>query len=291
MSVVRKVFNLIWFVFLAPVSQAGIVEVKAGSAKAPDGLRIDYDVRGKGETSLVFVHCWSCNRGFWRKQLDVFAKEYQVVSLDLGGHGSSGAEREPWKVLGLAGDVVAVMDTLDLKRVVLIGHSLGGPVALETARLKPESVIGVVCVDTVHDADLEFPEGMLDQMIGQFRADYKGTMTQFIQRMFPAGTDPALIQWVTEQANRTDPEVTLPIMKDFENVDLKQCLRGVKAPVRGINAAVLPGLIPKTEIEHNRKYADYDAVLIEGVGHFLQLEKPDAFNAHLAEVLKELTQE
>ncbi|NIS33422.1 MAG: alpha/beta hydrolase, partial [Actinobacteria bacterium] len=51
------------------------------------GLTLHYDTRGSGDTALVFVHCWACDRAYWREQLDVFADRYRVVSLDLGGHG------------------------------------------------------------------------------------------------------------------------------------------------------------------------------------------------------------
>jgi len=61
--------------------------VTTGIARAVDGLDIAFDVRGHGETALVFVHCWACDRTFWREQLDAFADRYRVVLLDFGGHG------------------------------------------------------------------------------------------------------------------------------------------------------------------------------------------------------------
>jgi pimeloyl-ACP methyl ester carboxylesterase len=85
----------------------------------------------------VFVHCWACDRTYWREQVDVFAADHQVVTLDLAGHGESGAGRETWTVKGLAGDVQAVVEALDLERVILIGHSMGGPVSRRHAAYAP----------------------------------------------------------------------------------------------------------------------------------------------------------
>ena len=108
-----------------------ITTVTTGTARAPDGVEISYDIRGKGDIALVFVHGWACDRSFWREQLDTFAGDYRVVSVDLAGHGQSKADRTTWSVASLGGDVQAVVEKLNLNKVILIGHSLGGPVCLE----------------------------------------------------------------------------------------------------------------------------------------------------------------
>jgi pimeloyl-ACP methyl ester carboxylesterase len=61
-------------------------------------------------------------------------------------------------------------------------------------------------------------------------------------------------------------------------------LAGVKAPVRGLNCA--PPMAPPTAIGVNRKYADYDAVVVQDVGHFMMLERPGVFNAQLEKLLR-----
>ena len=128
--------------------------VVTGTAHSADGAAIAYDVRGKGDITLVFIHGWACDRSFWREQLDIFARDYRVVALDLGGHGDSQVDRDAWSLAVLGGDVQAVADELNLNRVILIGHSLGGMVSLEAARLMPERVLGVVGVDTTPNYNL-----------------------------------------------------------------------------------------------------------------------------------------
>ena len=68
--------------------------VREESIAAADGVSLVYDVRGTGDTALVFVHCWACERSFWRGQVDHFADRFRVVAIDLPGHGASGTERE-----------------------------------------------------------------------------------------------------------------------------------------------------------------------------------------------------
>jgi len=255
---------------------------------AADGVPIVYDVRGSGDVTLVFVHCWACNRGYWREQLDAFAPGYQVVSLDLAGHGASGKARTSWSLDGLAGDVAAVVDDLGLERVVLVGHSMGGPVALLAAARLGERAEAVVCADALHDVSSEMDAAVVDQMLRMFEADYAGAMTSMVGMMFPPGGDTALAGWVARNAAVTDSAVALALIRDYPNLDLPAALAAAGVPVRCINATPRPPWGPVTAVEANRTHGDFDAVLMDSVGHFLMLERPAEFNAKLLDVLAAL---
>lgn len=259
----------------------------AASVTTRDGVRIVYDVRGQGDTTLVFVHCWSCDRSFWHNQLDAFADRYRVVTLDLAGHGESGANRKNWTVLSLAGDVRAVADALKLQRIILVGHSMGGPVSLEAARLLRGRVRGVIAADTLHNADQPLTAAMLQPIVAKLKADFPGAMGSFMGSMFAKTSDPAVRDWVEKKARAARPEVAVGLMLDFPNVSLPKLFAGAGVPIRAINAK--PPGAPPTNIEGNRKYADFDAVLMDGVGHFLQLERPKEFNEQLARFVTALS--
>jgi pimeloyl-ACP methyl ester carboxylesterase len=269
---------------VAVVHPPPLIEV---TTTTTDGVPLAYDMRGSGDTDLVFIHCWSCDRTFWREQLDFFAESYRVVSIDLPGHGASGSERESWHIADLAADVKTVVDELGLERVVLIGHSMGGPVSLFAAQLMPERVIGIACIDTLHNAEMEYPKEQFEQILAGYESDFAGTMARMVQGAFPEGADPELIDWVLGKSQAAEPEVAIALLRDFPRLDLRAAFSAVKVPIRCINAQ--RGY--PTEVEINRKYADFDAVLMEGVGHFLHLEKPDETNAHLARILADLTTE
>lgn len=259
--------------------------VVEGKARAPDGVELSYDVRGAGETALVFVHCWSCDRTYWRHQLDELAGDYRVVALDLGGHGRSGDDRTAWTISALGGDVQAVIEALGLRRAILVGHSMGGPVSLDAARRMPGRVIGVVCADTLHDAERKLPAEMAAAILAGFEADFAGTMRQGAKLMFRDDADPAVVEWVMTRAVAAKPAVALPLMRELMTLDLAPLLASAKVPIRCINAAPYGPMPVATNVEANRKHADFDAVLLDGVGHFLQLEKPAEFNARLRAVL------
>lgn len=258
---------------------------------AADGVAIAYDVRGAGATSLVFIHGWCSNRAFWREQLDVMADKYRVVAIDLPGHGSSGRARQDWSIASFANDVMTVVEALDLKRVVLIGHSMGGLVSLEAAPLLPERVIGMIGVDTISDVESEKQPEMMDQVIAALEADFEGSMAAFMPHMFSPNAAPGLVRWATESSVKADHVMALAIMRGVSELDEKELLSSVDVPVRCIYAAPEDSSESRSFVETNGKYADFDAVFVEGVGHFLHLEDPQSFNYHLGVFLKELEEQ
>ena len=195
---------------------------------APNGVSISFDSRGKGEVSLVFVHCWACDRSFWKEQLDVFARDYRVVSLDLAGHGASGTDREQWSIAGLAGDVKTVIEELGLQRCILIGHSLGGPVSLVAAARMPRRVVAVIGVDTIHSVDFQFPREAVENMVHGFESDFTGMMEAAVAASFPESPNKSVLEWVTDRAKEANPEAVLAIASDFPNFDPREALSSVK---------------------------------------------------------------
>ena len=291
MKTLRQIGSLVFALALltgCEQSSDNIAPVAAATVRAPDGVEIAYDVRGKGEIALVFIHGWACDRSFWREQLDTFAGDYRVVSLDLAGHGESKADRTSWPLASLAGDVQAVVEKLDLKKVILVGHSLGGPVALEAARLMPDRVLAVIGADTLHDAEIQYTEQMVRKTLASFNADFQQTMTGFVRLMFPEDPNSALADWAVSKACSANQQAALAIVRETPNLDIKQSFSAAKVPIRCINVAPYPPTNTETKIQKNRKYADFDAILMQHVGHFPMLERPEEFNSHLRKILSNL---
>lgn len=260
------------------------------SLELADGATLAYETFGQGETTVVMLHCWGCNRQFWRHQVAPLVEAgYRVVTLDLPGHGDAGRQRDQWRVGAYAHDVERLVNELDLRHIVLVGHSMGGPVAAMSAPLLDERLLGIVCVDTLHDAEFEWPEDLSDRMAQRFEADMAGALDGFLAQMFPPGTDPGLIDWVREQALAADSEALVALMRDFGNLDQVAMLDAVQVPVRCINALPEDGRGMPTDVETNRRYADFDVVLMNNVGHYPQLEAPERFNRNLLDLLAELT--
>jgi pimeloyl-ACP methyl ester carboxylesterase len=174
-------------------------------------VEIRYEVAGRGEPALVFVHGWSCDRSYWRAQMDHFASAHRVVALDLGGHGESGLARESWTMAAFGDDVRAVVEELDLPRVILVGHSMGTYVIFEAARLMPDRVVALVPVDQIFDPDQGFGEEERERFLAGLRADFSTATQAFVrQYLFGEGADSALAKGIAADMAAAPPAVAPP---------------------------------------------------------------------------------
>lgn len=271
--------------FLTLVVSFGSYDSNVGVVAAADGVPIHYSVQGKGEPTLVFIHCGGCDRHVWDNQVSVFAKNQRVVTIDLPGHGESGQGRKNWSVESFADDVNTVITKLKLKRVILVGSSMGGPIVLEATRRMPERVVAIVPVDTLHNVEYKLPQEQLDAVFKQLRADYKGAMTGFLNQMLFSPSTPAAVKTrITSEVTSRPPELAIAILKGILAYDSIPALKEVKVPIHAINADMNP-----TNLEINRKYApQFEVVIIKGSGHYPMLEDPTHFNQLLTDYLQQL---
>jgi pimeloyl-ACP methyl ester carboxylesterase len=258
---------------------------KTAIVAAPDGVPIHYSVQGKGEPTLVFIHCGGCDRHVWDNQVPVFAKNYRVVTIDLPGHGESGQGRKNWSIESFADDVNTVITKLNLKRVVLVGSSLGGPIAVEATRRMPGRVQAIVPVDVLQNVETKVDPAQLEQVFKQLRADYKGAITGFLnQLLFSPNTPAAVKNRMISEVTSRPPELSIAILEGIIGYNSVPALREIKVPIRAINGDLNP-----TNLEVNRKYApQFDAAIIKGSGHYPMLENPERFNELLTDALRSL---
>jgi pimeloyl-ACP methyl ester carboxylesterase len=255
--------------------------VGPGVVAAPDGVEIAYTVSGEGLPALVFVHGWLCDQTFWSAQVEQFNQSNTVITIDMPGHGLSGMDREGWPLMAYGGDVQAVVERLDLEEVVLIGHSMGGAIVLEAARLMPERVIGIVAVDSLHNAEFKYTPEQIESFLTSFENDFAGSCEGVSASWFAEGADPELVKRVTSDLCDGSPEIGLALQRQFFTYDGASALAAVEVPVRYINATGFP-----TRPEINMKYQpDFSGVIVEDVGHFLMMERPDVFNELLRQVV------
>ncbi len=253
-----------------------------GSVASADGVEIKYDVAGQGSPALVFVHCWSCNRGFWDEQFKHFAKKYRVVRLDLAGHGESGDERKDYTMAAFGADVVAVADKLGLKKIVLIGHSMGGPVAAEAEKRLGDRVIGVVGVDTFHTGWQNPEMEEIDEFVKPFEENFAENADKFVRSIFPPESDKALVERVTGTLAAAEQAVAVSAMRNLLVWILKErqaAFERMDKRLRNINADPAGDQEPPHE----------SVVLVNGASHFVPQEKPAEFNRALNAMIAEFT--
>jgi len=256
-------------------------------ALSADGVPIAFRVQGDGEPVLVFVHGWCCDKSYWEAQAAHFSKKHKVVAIDLAGHGESGLGRETWTIAAFGEDVVAVADKLGLERMVLIGHSMGGPVVLEAAKRMPGRVIGLVGADTFKIIEPEFTREQANEWLTSFRADFVGTTDRHVRSMFPPGADSVLVEKIVADMCAAPQQVGLGALEaslDFLFNDLPGALQETGPPIRCINSNMY-----STDLETARRYASsFEVSFMSGVGHFVMNEDPETFNRLLEEAVAEL---
>lgn len=252
-----------------------------GTATHPDGTPIAYESHGDGNPALVFVHGWSCDRSYWKEQLPAFSSDFRVVTVDLAGHGESGLARREWTISSFGEDVTAVVESLGLERVVLIGHSMGGDAILESARRLPGRVLGLVWVDTYRSLGTPKTDERIQTLQAPFRSNFQEATRAFVRSMFPSSCDPALAEWVVEDMSAAPPEVALPAMKAAWSFDreVPGALAELNLPLTAITPDTPPGDIPSMQ-RHG-----VEVVSMQDVGHFPMLEEPARFNTLLREVI------
>jgi pimeloyl-ACP methyl ester carboxylesterase len=247
-------------------------------------MRIAYETRGAGDIAVVLVHGWSCDRSYFRHQLESLSDKYQVVAVDLAGHGDSELGRQNSTIASFGADVAAVVKKLRLKRTVLVGHSMGGDVVVAAARLLKGRVIGLVWADDYKDLEPPRSDADIEAFVAQFRKDFPGKTDKVVRSLFRADADPALVNMVAKDMSSAPPLVgTTSIESSFKYArEIPGALSELKLPVIAINAD--NGATDEASLaRHGVK-----SVVMKGTGHFLMLEDPKRFDTLLVSAIEEL---
>ncbi len=260
-------------------------------AYSSDNTPISYSVYGKGDTCLLFVHGWSCDSRYWDLQVPEFKRKYKVVTIDLAGHGHSGVNRKIYTMDLFGDDVAAVVKKIKAKRVILIGHSMGGSVIVHAAKKLPKTVIGLIGIDTLHNVEDKFTSEQLEALVGPFLNDFQKNADGFVRSMFQPGTDPDLVNWIAADMSAAPDFVAISAIREylgeFVSGEAAEIFKQVRLPVRMISADLWP-----IDYEANRRHMlSFNAVIMPKTGHFLMMERPEEFNDILADTIDWIKQD
>ncbi|WP_409462456.1 alpha/beta fold hydrolase [Amycolatopsis sp. GA6-003] len=200
----------------------------------PDGTRIHYTATGPATgTALTLIHGWGCDRGDFDPIVKHLPPEVRVLAVDLAEHGDSRSDRDTWTIEEFARDVAAVLAAESVDSAVVAGHSLGGAVAVETARQLPDTVTQVIALDALHYLSL-FPaqsEEDVQALLQPFREDFTGAMRGMVEAGSPEGTDPSLVDsYIRKMASVRQPGGLLAL-EGLARWDMDAALREVAQPI------------------------------------------------------------
>ena len=255
-----------------------------------DGTPVSYEIYGAGEPTLVFVHGWSCDARYWRAQASHFSKKHRIVILDLAGHGHSGMSRTKYTMGAFGEDVRAVTEAVGSPRVILIGHSMGGSVIAEAARIMPNRVIGLIGIDTLDNIEYPLTSEELKKMTAPLEKDFRAGSRQFIGEMILPQTDPQLREWILSDVSAAPPAVALSAMNEM----MSQYITGesakifdeIRIPVVTVNG----DLWPINYVANRRHMFSFDAIVLKEADHFLMMDRAEEFNRALEKAINTILQ-
>ena len=255
-----------------------------GFVTTADSVRIHYTDQGVGGPTLVLVHGWSCDGTYWGAQVAEFAKTHRVVTVDLAGHGQSSAGRVTYTMELFGEDVVTVLKALDLKDVILVGHSMGGAVIVEAALQAPDRIGGLVGVENFQNISLSLPESAIANFMGPFRQNFHDSVEEWVAGMFAGGPGTELARAVASDMASAPENVALGAMLEmmswYGSEPVKR-MRKLTVPLMSINVD-----IPGTDVAALKAIIPgYECRIMEKHGHFLMREDPEGFNKVFAETL------
>ncbi len=250
------------------------------TAASVDGVQIHSTSTGKGPKTVVLVHGWTCDETAWSEQVPVLSKKYRVLTLDLPGHGKTGAPADGKLSMDLfARAVDAVRAEAKADHVVLVGHSMGTAVVVQYARLYPQHVAALVFVDglvTLGADRRRAPDP--NQVAGPDGHKYRETM---IRGMFSPTTTPANQTKILDMMLAAPDSTAVGAMNaTFDPAIWKGDV--LSMPILGIYADKSPSGNQAYMKDHFPKMEYHE---VAGTGHFVMLDNPAEFNRILLEFL------
>jgi pimeloyl-ACP methyl ester carboxylesterase len=254
-----------------------------------DGVHIEYRVYGTGEPAIVLVHGWSCDANYWNAQLEVLKAKYTVVAVDLAGHGASGGNRSDWSMANYGDDVASVVRQLPNRQIVVVGHSMGGTVALEATRRIGDRVIGIIAVDALKTiGQPPLPARQIETRLAPFRADFIGETRKFVtESLFPKGADPQFVNKIAYDMSLEPPQIGVASMQALLATDLAPVVADIHVPVLAINS----DLAPTDEVRIRKSLPGFKAQVIANSSHFLMMDDAARFNPVLLQDIETLVRQ
>jgi pimeloyl-ACP methyl ester carboxylesterase len=241
-----------------------------------DGSRIHYQSYGKGREALVLVHGWTCSVDYWRDLIPDLSKRSRVIAIDLPGHGQSDKPQIAYSMDLFARAVDAVMRDAGVKRAVLIGHSMGTPVARQFYRKYPQKTLAIVIVDGALRpfGDKKIMDGFMAGLRGP---NYKDAGAQMLAGMAGPNLAPEAKERIQASYLNTPQYVIVSAMEGMADESIWGQDK-INVPVLAIMTKS-PFWPADTEQFYRSIAPRLDFQRWDGVGHFLMMEKPKEFDA------------
>ena len=247
--------------------------------KTVNGIEIYYEITGEGPP-LLLIHGLGSSSRDWEYQLPAFKVHYQVITVDLRGHGQSSKPKEPYSIRGFADDVVALLKSLNFKSVHVLGISMGTSVGFELVLAYPDMVktfVGVnmgvsLPVKSLGEKWQFLKRTLIVKLVGMKK------MGEFLApRLFPDPSQVHLQKIVADRWAENDKKAYLNAMNALKNWSVEEQLSQIQVPTL-IIASDGDYTPVQVKEEYVVKIPNSRLVVMEHAHHAVPVEKPDEFN-------------
>lgn len=283
--------------------------VTHGYVKSFDGTKLFYSIEGKG-LPLVFCYGLVCSSLHWTYQIDYFQNNYRAVWFDYRGHHNSEFPKDLKSLTleNMALDLGILLDELDIREAVFLGHSMGVNTVLEFYRQQPHRVRGMVLANGTAKPPLEtlfrnnaFQAGFKilkslydksPEAVSLFWKLQKGNPITRSLITFggfnPHLTPPEDIQLYLNQVAEMDPGILVHLIQNYDNYDASAWLHTVQVPTL-ILAGERDSVIPIEQQELMKQLIPQSRmVTIPHGSHCPQMDLPDLVNLQVEKFLTEI---
>ena len=238
--------------------------------------------RGEGDPAIFLLHGIGGSKGYWDRELEVFANAgYRAVALDLPGYGDS-ETIDPYTLSGVARSLEHLIDTIAPKRAVLLGHSMGGMVALEAWAAYPRKIAGLIlsCTSPAFGKpDGTWQQEFLRQRLGPL--DEGCTMSDLAPRLVRAMVAPDADAGGVERAatimSAVPPQTYRSALHALITFDRRALLSAISVPTLLLAGELDPNAPPAVMQKMAEKIPGATYECLPRAGHLASLEQPAAF--------------
>jgi pimeloyl-ACP methyl ester carboxylesterase len=234
---------------------------------------------GKNGPAVVLVHSLAGTAQQWSEQLRHLRQSRRAIAFDFRGHGRSDPPRNgDYTIAGMAADIAATVDSLDVDRFVLVGHSMGGGAALVYAGSHPERVLGLMLIDPIGDGK-QIPAAEAEGFLAGIESDYDNASQAYWTSI--AGPDTAIRERLLSDLKSTPKKTVTRVLREVMKFDPDPALARYSGPKLSI-------VTPHNDLAFSlhRLGQGFPHHVVEGTGHWIQLDKPEVVNQLLDDFLE-----
>jgi 3-oxoadipate enol-lactonase len=255
-----------------------------------NGVHICYNEYGSGGDTIIFIHGFPFNKSMWEEQARALSNKHRVIAFDIRGFGNSEPGSEKFSIDLFAGDLLALIDALDGKKVIACGLSMGGYVLMNAVGRSPEKFSKLIFADTQCIADSEEGKEKRFKTIDKVNSEgLEAFADGYVQNVFARTSlenKKNTVGLAKKMITTTQQKIVTETLKALaERKESCNNLKQVKIPtliICGSEDAVTP--LSQSELLNNA-ISGSTVKIIKGAGHMSNLEEPEVFNEALKDFI------